>query len=114
MSSSPVDKPLPLANTFDELSGPLVDVSVSDDSCPGCGGALEHEGVDVAYVTDIPAKPKTQVTEYRVRRCVGVVAAADGYVDATRTCHRGRYAGIDIRGGRRLGRDSGFRDSQYN
>ena len=29
MSSSPVDKPLPLANTFDELSGPPVDVSVS-------------------------------------------------------------------------------------
>ena len=66
MSSSPVDKPLPLANTFDELSGPPVDVSVSDDSCPGCGGALEQEGVDVAYVTDIPAKPRTQVTEYRV------------------------------------------------
>ena len=69
MSSSPVDKPLPLANTFDELSGPPVDVSVSDDICPGCGGALEHEGVDVAYVTDIPAKPKTQVTEYRVQVC---------------------------------------------
>ena len=31
-----------------------------------------------------------------------------GYVDATRTCHRGRYAGIEIRGGRRLGRDSGI------
>ena len=69
MSSSPVDKPLPLANTFDELSGPSVDVSVSDDSCPGCGGALEHEGVDVAYVTDTPAKPKTQVTEYWVQVC---------------------------------------------
>ncbi len=69
MSSSPVDKPLPLANTFDELSGPPVDVSVSDDSCPGCGDALEHEGVDVAYVTDTPAKPKTQVTEDRVQVC---------------------------------------------
>ena len=105
MSSSLVDKPLPLANTFDELSGPPVDVSVSDDSCPGCGGALEHEGVDVAYVTGIPAKPKNAGDRVPGAGVSGVVAAADGYVDDTRTCHRGRYAGIDIRGGRRLGRD---------
>ena len=53
----------------DELSGPPVDVSVDDDNCPGCGGVLEHEGVDVAYVTDIPAMPRPQVTEYRVQVC---------------------------------------------
>ena len=53
----------------DELSGPPVDVSVADDNCPGCGGVLEQEGVDVAYVTDIPAMPRPQVTEYRVRIC---------------------------------------------
>ena len=53
----------------DELSGPPVDVSVDDDNCPGCGGVLEQEGVDVAYVTDIPAMPRPQVTEYRVQVC---------------------------------------------
>ena len=53
----------------DELSGPPVDVSVDDDNCPGCGGVLEQEGVDVAYVTDIPAMPRPQVTEYRVQIC---------------------------------------------
>ena len=33
---------------------------------------LEQEGVDVAYVTDIPAMPRPQVTEYRVQigRCL--------------------------------------------
>ena len=53
----------------DELSGPPVDVSVDDYNCPGCGGVLEQEGVDVAYVTDIPAMPRPQVTEYRVQVC---------------------------------------------
>ena len=71
----------------DELSGPPVDVSVDDDNCPGCGGVLEHEGESLAYVTDIPPMPRPQVTEYRVR-CVGVVAAADGYEDAMPTLVR--------------------------
>ena len=62
----------------DELSGPPVDVSVDDDNCPGCGGVLEQEGVDVAYVTDIPAMPRPQVTEYRVR---GVVAVRGRHPD---------------------------------
>ena len=53
----------------DELSGPPVDVSVDDDNCPGCGGVLEQEGVDVAYVTDIPAMPRPDETEYRVQVC---------------------------------------------
>ena len=53
----------------DELSGPPVDVSVADNNCPGCGGVLEQAGVDVAYVTDIPAMPRPQVTEYRVQVC---------------------------------------------
>ena len=29
-----------------------MDVEVAGDSCPGCGGRLEYEGVQVAYVTD--------------------------------------------------------------
>jgi len=53
----------------DELTGPPVDVSVTTDSCPGCGGRLQHEGVDVAYVTDIPPTPQPIVTEYRVQVC---------------------------------------------
>ena len=53
----------------DEVTEPLVDVSVADDNCPGCGGVLEQEGVDVAHVTDIPAMPRPQVTEYRVQVC---------------------------------------------
>ena len=53
----------------DEVTEPPVDVSMADDNCPGCGGVLEQEGVDVAYVTDIPAMPRPQVTEYRVQVC---------------------------------------------
>ena len=53
----------------DEVTGPPVDVSVTTDSCPGCGGRLQHEGVDVAYVTDIPPTPQPIVTEYRVQVC---------------------------------------------
>ena len=53
----------------DEVTEPPVDVSVADDNCPGCGGVLEQEGVDVVYVTDIPAMPRPQVTEYRVQVC---------------------------------------------
>ena len=49
----------------DEVTEPPVDVSVADDNCPGCGGVLEQEGVDVAYV----AMPRPQVTEYRVQVC---------------------------------------------
>ena len=44
-----------------------MDVEVAGDSCPGCGGVLEQEGVQVAYVTDIPPFPRSQVAEYRVR-----------------------------------------------
>ena len=51
----------------DEVTEPPVDVSVADDNCPGCGGVLEQEGVDVVYVTDIPEMPRPQVTEYRVQ-----------------------------------------------
>ena len=53
----------------EEVTGPPVDVSVTTDSCPGCGGRLQHEGVDVAYVTDILPSPQPIVTKYRVRVC---------------------------------------------
>ena len=41
---------------------------MAEDTCPGCGGRLEHEGVRVVYATDIPPIPRPQVTGYRVTR----------------------------------------------
>ena len=58
----------------DEVTEPLVEVAVAEDTCPGCGGRLEHEGVRVVYATDIPPIPRPQVTGYRVGR--RVMAAA--------------------------------------
>ncbi len=55
--------------SVDELTEPIIDVSVSAESCPGCGGALEHEGVGYAYITDIPPMPKPEVKGYRVQIC---------------------------------------------
>ena len=46
----------------DEVTEPLVEVAVAEDTCPGCGGRLEHEGVRVVYATDIPPIPRPQVT----------------------------------------------------
>ncbi len=53
--------------SVDELTAPITDVAVSDDRCPGCGGSLEHEGVGLAYVTDIPEMPRPEVRGYRVQ-----------------------------------------------
>ena len=38
----------------EEVTGPVVEVSVSEATCPGCGGSLVDEGESIAYVTDIP------------------------------------------------------------
>ena len=53
----------------DEVTEPVVEVVVSVEVCPGCGGRLEDEGVGVAYVTDIPPIRRPQVTAYRVQIC---------------------------------------------
>ena len=53
----------------DEVTEPVVEVSVSVEVCPGCGGRLEDEGMGVAYVTDIPPIRRPQVTAYRVQVC---------------------------------------------
>ena len=53
----------------DEVAEPLVEVAVAEDTCPGCGGRLEHEGVRVVYATDIPPVPRPRVTGYRVQIC---------------------------------------------
>ena len=46
--SATASRPLP-----DEVTEPVVEVAVSVEVCPGCGGRLEDEGMGVAYVTDI-------------------------------------------------------------
>ena len=53
----------------DEVTEPLVEVAVAEDTCPGCGGRLEHEGLRVVYATDIPPIPRPKVTRYRVQIC---------------------------------------------
>ena len=52
-----------------KITEPVVEVSVSVEVCPGCGGRLEDEGMGVAYVTDIPPIRRPQVTAYRVQIC---------------------------------------------
>lgn len=52
-----------------ELTEPPVDVPVTADACPNCGGALEYERVEAAYLTDIPPTPRPLVTAYRVQVC---------------------------------------------
>ena len=38
----------------EDVTEPPVEVKVTADGCPGCGGRLQPERVDVAYITDIP------------------------------------------------------------
>jgi transposase len=51
------------------ITEPPVDVRVTLDACPACGGLLEEERVDLAYRTELPALPRPQVTQYRVWVC---------------------------------------------
>ena len=53
----------------EEITGPVVEVPVSEDRCPGCGGSLVDEGESITYVTDIPAVRRPQVRAYRVQVC---------------------------------------------
>jgi transposase len=46
-----------------------VDVPVTLDACPACGGRLEEERVDLAYTTEIPEMPRPPVTPSRVWVC---------------------------------------------
>jgi hypothetical protein len=48
---------------------PPVDVRVLLDGCPVCGGPLAEERVDFAYRTELPERPRPQVTRYRVWVC---------------------------------------------
>jgi transposase len=46
-----------------------VDVKVTLEACPVCGGPLEEERVDFAYRTELPQVPRPKVTQYRVWVC---------------------------------------------
>jgi transposase len=57
----------------EEITEPPVDVPVTLESCPACGGKLAEEQVHFAYITDLPPLPRPKVTQYRVWvcRCTG-------------------------------------------
>lgn len=55
------------------ITEPPVDVRVSLDACPACGGPLAEDRVDWASTTDVPARPRPQVTPSRVGVCRCVV-----------------------------------------
>ena len=61
------------APKLEEIREPLVEVPVSQETCPGCGGSLTEERVDLAYITDLPPRPRPKVTHYWVWvcRCLG-------------------------------------------
>jgi transposase len=53
----------------EEITEPPVNVPVTLNSCPGCGGRLAEERVDLAYITDLPPLPRPKVTQYWVWVC---------------------------------------------
>ncbi len=57
----------------EEITQPPVNVPVTRESCPGCGGKLIEQRGDFAYITDLPPLPQPRVTQYRVGvcRCTG-------------------------------------------
>ena len=59
------------APKLEEITEPPVEVLVSQETCPGCGGRLAEERVDLAYITEFPPMPRPRVTQYRgwVCRC---------------------------------------------
>lgn len=57
----------------EEITQPPVDVPVTLEACPGCGGKLKEHRMDFAYVTELPPRPRPRVTQYQVWvcRCTG-------------------------------------------
>lgn len=53
----------------EEITEPPVEVDVKENVCPDCGGELEQERVEVAYVTELPERPKPRVTQYQIEAC---------------------------------------------
>lgn len=52
-----------------DIQGPPVEVPVGTPACPACGGTLEHDRTEDAFLTDIPELPKPIVTHYQVEVC---------------------------------------------
>jgi transposase len=53
----------------EEITAPPMNVPVTLESCPSCGGKLAEKQVDFAYITDLPPLPQPKVTQYRVWVC---------------------------------------------
>src|SRR5918996_1717621 len=53
----------------EDITDPPVDVRVTLESCPRCGGKLREQRVDFAYVTELPPLLRPRVTQYRVWVC---------------------------------------------
>jgi rRNA maturation protein Nop10 len=46
-----------------------VNLPVTLESCPACGGKLAEKRVDFTYITGLPLLPQPKVTQYRVWVC---------------------------------------------
>src|SRR5918999_3280628 len=57
------------APRFEEITELPVNVPVTLESCPTCGGKLAEKQVDFAYITDLTPLPQPKVTQYRVGVC---------------------------------------------
>ncbi len=57
----------------EDITQPPVEVPVTRETCPSCGGKLTEQRVDFAYITELPPLPRPRVTQYRVWvcRCTG-------------------------------------------
>jgi transposase len=53
----------------EEITEPPMNVPVTLESCPTCGGKLAEKRVDLADITDLPPLPQPRVTQYRVWVC---------------------------------------------
>jgi transposase len=53
----------------EEITESPMNVPVTLECCPGCGGELKEQRVDFAYITDLPPLPQPKVTQYRVWVC---------------------------------------------
>jgi transposase len=57
----------------EEITEPPVNVPMTLECCPRCGGKLAEERVDLAYITELGPMPRPRATQYRVwvYRCTG-------------------------------------------
>jgi transposase len=53
----------------DANSASPIDVLVEETGCPFCGGTLDPEGSEEAWVTDMPAAPEPEVRLFQVHVC---------------------------------------------